>query len=482
MARLDRWGVLPQLVMIAWIRDNYVVDAVPWEWMMTTTLAHFMRLELLRVFLAATVALLGLVAARAALSMARRRGTTAPSPPRAQATFATTVIGSTGALVAALAVISVIAGRPQPVSFERASTFFFPLLLLLGMAICGWAIERSPTVRERRFLTWLIPSIVLSGTIVLWDQTFDWSRRAVEVSNHGMRFLTGRHSLADAYSHQESGLPFGGINPRALAAWRQVEPGAAVWATNIDAYCMVPGCWMQSVVSFKMSGRLDEIVTGPPDRAKELLQEAGLNYFLISQDARLLDLLPYSKLFAPDTIGRYLGIKWTDGTAFLLTWSGPGITPLTPEFFNVYRELFARPEMSWFRFSTLASQIAPATAKLREKAWGAPAEFPWRRPPPDGTVNIVEATYGGNCQSFTPKFPATNYVARGNASGVLHDECSGKSRCVIPWEAQRIGDPASGCDKDFLVTYNCRPGTPVMTVRLMPEAAGQTITLNCPTP
>jgi hypothetical protein len=47
---------------------------------------------------------------------------------------------------------------------------------------------------------------------------------------------------------------------------------------------MVPGCAIESVVSFKMSGDLDEILDGPPELSESnLLQEAGLNYFLVSE-------------------------------------------------------------------------------------------------------------------------------------------------------------------------------------------------------
>ena len=322
-ARLDRWGVLPQLVVIAWIRDNYLIEAAPWSWAFTTMLRNFMHLDQLWIFLAGPAALLGLVAVRTTLS--RLRG--AAYQPSAVQSNAANVVAVIGSLVAALAAIAVVAGRPQPISFERASTFFFPLLLLLGMAICAWAMERLPERPDRRILGWLVPLILLSGSVLLWDQTMEWTRRAAQAGQDGLRFLTGRYSLAEAYSHQDAGLPFGGINPRTLAAWRQVEPGAVIWSTNVDSYCMAPGCWVESVVSFKMSGRLDEILTASPERAKQLLQEAGLNYFLVSEDARLIDLLPYSKLFAPDTIGRYLGIKWTDGTTFLLTWVGPDTTP-----------------------------------------------------------------------------------------------------------------------------------------------------------
>jgi hypothetical protein len=477
--RLDRWGVLPQIVVIAWIRDNYLIEAVPWSWMLTTTLPYFLRLDQLWVFLAAPAIMVVLVAVRAVLSTARG-ATHEPPSAQAGATHLVAMIGCLATLVVTLATISVIAGRAQPVSFERTSTFFLPLLLLLGMAISSWAMERSPTQRERRFLAWLVPLLALSGTVLLWDRSFDWAPRAVEAGKNGLRFLSGRYSLADAYSHQDAGLPFGGINPRALAASRQVEPGTPIWSTNVDAYCMVPDCWVESVVSFKMSGRLDEILTASPERAKQLLQEAGLNYFLVSNDARLIDLLPYSKLFAPDMIGRYLGIKWTDGSAFLLTWIGPGTTPLTPEFLNIYRDLLDKPELIWFRFSRLIPQIAAATAQLRAKAWGAPAEFAWRASrPEDGTVDVVEATYGENCRNHVPAFPSFNHVERGNATGSLREDCSGKTQCLMRWESHRTGDPASGCAKDLSVAYRCGLGTPLRTVMIAPEANGKMVSLDC---
>ena len=482
MTRLDRWGVLPQLVIVSWIRDNYLIEAAPWSWAFTTMLRHFMRLDQLWLFLAGPAALLGLVAVRAALL--RFRGTHL-KPALAQSADANVVavIGCLGSLIAAVATIGVIAGRPQPVSFERASTFFFPLLLLLGMAICGWAMERSPIWRERRLLAWLVPLLLFGGSVLLWEENIDWTRRAAQAGKDGLRFLVGRYSLADAYSHQDAGLPFGGINPRTLAAWRQVEPGAAIWSTNIDSYCMVPGCWIESVVSFKMSGQLDEILTAPPERAKQLLQEAGLNYFIVSQESALIDLLPYSKLFAPDAIGRYLGIKWTDGTTFLLTWIGPGTTPLTPEFIKIYRALHDRPEMLWFQFSRLIPQISAATAHLRAKPWGAPVEFAWRSSlPPDGTVNIVDATYGESCQSYTPKFPDYNWVSRGNATAVLREECAGKAQCLFRFEKQKIGEAAAGCPKDLSVAYRCRQGGPLRTVTLPAEADGKTVSLDCLAP
>ena len=100
-----------------------------------------------------------------------------------------------------------------------------------------------------------------------------------------------------------------------------------------------------------MSARLDEILGGDPELAKQRLQEAGLNYFLFMKDYRVLDLLPYSRLFAPETIGHYLGVKWSDGSTFLLTWIGPDTTPIGPDFLDPYTRLRAVPDaLQWFKF------------------------------------------------------------------------------------------------------------------------------------
>ena len=100
---------------------------------------------------------------------------------------------------------------------------------------------------------------------------------------------------------------------------------------------MVPGCLIESVISFKMSGQLDEILGGDPELAKQRLQEAGLNYFLFMKDYRMIDLLPFSKLFAPETIDRYLGVKWSDGSTYLLT----SIRPHTRDWARLPRALYA---------------------------------------------------------------------------------------------------------------------------------------------
>ena len=209
-----------------------------------------------------------------------------------------------------------------------------------------------------------------------------------------MRFFVGRYSLAEAYNFANSQFPFGAINPGALAAARQVPYETPIWSTNVDSYCMVPGCLIESVISFKMSGRLDEILGGDPDLAKQRLQEAGLNYFLFMKDFRMIDLLPFSRLFAPETIGRYLGVKWSDGSTFLLTWIGPDTSAIGLDFLNPYMRSRAAPESTWFEFRQLVPRIAAISPAMRSAGWGEAEKFlTWRHPPP-GTIDIVDASYG----------------------------------------------------------------------------------------
>jgi hypothetical protein len=266
----------------------------------------------------------------------------------------------------------VLIGRAQSVSFARLSSFFVPLLVLLGIAVSVRVLSWPLARRDDTVLRLVVPAILLVGGLLVWQSHAHWTSPFRKESANAMRFLVGRFSLAEAYSRANAIYPFGAINPGAFAAAQQVPHGTPIWSTNVDSYCMVPDCLIESVVSFKMSNRMDEILGGDPDLAKRLLQEAGLNFFLFMKDYRMIDLLPFSKLFAPDTIGRYLGVKWTDGSTFLLTWSGPDTSPIGPDFLDAYSRRRAEPDaLRWFRFDELVPLIAAITPRLRSATdWG----------------------------------------------------------------------------------------------------------------
>ena len=378
VTRLDRWGVIPQIITIAWIEDNYAALAPPFGWGVFEQLFRFMRLRGLWPFLAGPLIAMAILRT---IEIYAGRKLTLPGDGLA-ASFARATAARLAALLVFFVVIALLMGRVQNISFERLSTFFVPLLVLFAVAGNAWMLNvKLVSPRDQRVWS-LLPLALLVGVLGAWQGKEHWTRRIPAETANTLRFLSGQLSLAEAYAHAESRYAFGGINPSALAAAQQVPYGTPIWSTNVDSYCMVPGCLIESSVSFKMSGRLDEIIGGDPELAKRLLQEAGLNHFIFMKDYRIIDLLPFSRLFAPETIGRYLGVKWSDGSTFLLTWIGPDTRPIGPDFLKAYARRRAEPDaLRWFKFDELAPLIATIAPRMRAATqWGeAEKLLSWRQ-------------------------------------------------------------------------------------------------------
>jgi hypothetical protein len=377
VSRLDRWGVIPQVIAVAWIRDNYLALVPPFGWADFKQLFQFMRLRGLWPFLIGPI-----IAAIIIYALDRFAPWKRPRlGDQTEAAFAGATAARLAALLLFFIVVALLVGRAQSISFERLSTFFVPLLVLFAIAYGAWLLNGKLQSRGDPWTWTVLPAVLLVAVLGAWQGKDHWSRRLPSETANAWRFFSGRFSLADAYGHV-GGYAFGGINPDALKAARQLPYGTPIWSTNVDSYCMVPGCLIESAISFKMSGRLDEILGGDPELAKQRLQEAGLNYFLFMKDLRIIDLLPFSRLFAPDTIGRYLGVKWSDGSTFLLTWIGPDTTPIGPDFLEAYERRRAAPDaLQWFKFDELAPLIATIAPRIRAATqWGeANRLLTWRQ-------------------------------------------------------------------------------------------------------
>jgi hypothetical protein len=84
-------------------------------------------------------------------------------------------------------------------------------------------------------------------------------------------------------------------------------------------------------------------------------------------------------------------------------------------------------------------------------------------------IHVVAATYGGNCAA-----------PLGNASDDVAYVCNGTSECTFVVDVNKLGDPASGCAKDFVVGYQCFPSRQRFDGRIPPEAGlGKQLTLSC---
>jgi len=197
------------------------------------------------------------------------------------------------------------------------------------------------------------------------------------------KFVGGSASIYDGYLNQ-SGWPGrgpgpgpgpdGAVRPWALAVWKELGPNTRFWTFGVHTYCMLPGCRPEAFHSFRMSPRVLDILLREPTAARAILQEEKLNYFLVEMDDSLRDTLLCSPLFSPDQIGNYLGIKWTDGTHFLLTWQGPGVEQLTDSFLEGYsKKVQAAPCSYMPLLQNLNEQLG------KNPKWGADLVMPWSR-------------------------------------------------------------------------------------------------------
>ena len=141
-------------------------------------------------------------------------------------------------------------------------------------------------------------------------------------------------------------MPWGGILSRAPTAM-EVATGIhkSVWILHIWTYCMLPSCNFQGRMSFIFSPQWQTVYFGAPAQARAALHAEGLDYYFFSKEMRIEDEVVDAPLFSPNNISKYLAIRWTDGTNYLLTWPGPGTHP-------VDRELS-------FRLSRRSAEIEP---------------------------------------------------------------------------------------------------------------------------
>jgi hypothetical protein len=84
-------------------------------------------------------------------------------------------------------------------------------------------------------------------------------------------------------------------------------------------------------------------------------------------------------------------------------------------------------------------------------------------------ISVVSATYGANCGA-----PA------GNATAPVRAACDGQSACTYRIDVRELGDPMTGCAKNFAVTFRCSGEEPIRTTGVQPEAGlGTLLSLGC---
>ena len=369
--KLYHWGALPLVFQLHWGT----------LWLETHTFAVFsgqtfkllkqcLRFDLLAPLIWGAMLLV-------AVALFSRRSS---AVPRFKIVPGTLILLASAVLL--VAVLAVAAGRAQNVSFYRYASFSIPLVIVLTIAI--YVSPMSPQGRLAKLLLDARAPVVMAifclGMTVYETRLF---RNVGVYTSSIVGFATGGLSLDNAFTAQgkwEVSTPFGGIHPGMRGVYSVAGSHTPVWSMHVQTYCMLPDCRMEGTMSFIMTPRWDELMFGSAAEGKKALQAAGVNNFVFSKDLALFDPLPLSALFGPDSIGENLGIRWTDGTTFLLTWAGPDTRPIDAQWLADYRAAIAASGMER-GFPYAALKRIYEQLRSTPHPWRS-FELPWERDRP----------------------------------------------------------------------------------------------------
>lgn len=288
--------------------------------------------------------------------------------------------------IATICVLSPTAGGIVAGSFVETSSFIVPVIIVAGIAL--WVRGLQPTGGGRLAAGVRHPGSALGVLIacaMLIAIKAPLDREFLRTEADAARYALGIFSIDEAYAHHHGEVladsyahidgnklagKWGGIYPGTRGAYAVVGPHTPIWTLSVAAYCMLPDCDMRAFPNFIMVRDWDRLMWGTPEEGRQLLQDAGLNYFLVSNELPISDPLPLSALFAPDNIGRYLGIRWTDGITSLLTWVGPETTPIDADWIAAYRRAIG------FRLSAPAHFPTAAVKAVFDNLRASP--HPWQ--------------------------------------------------------------------------------------------------------
>jgi len=331
--KLYTLGSLPMVLNLYLGTKRLIASQLPLlSWESFRLIVQTLRLELL-------YPLVGLAAITGLLAFRGRKAERTVATRNAATTY-TLIIAAACLLVCV--VIALTIGRTQPVSYHRYSAFTVPVIILACVTLWHSLVSRPDTMAFRLQRRWTPLAVV--GLCLFAFAGVNRLHRYLDVPANPLRFAGGALSIDEAYMRPlawSPRLPWGAIYPGSRGAYAIAGPRTPIWTIHVHSYCMLPDCTMESFMSFNMTKRWDRIMFGSPEEAREVLQAAGINYFLFSSELTIADPIPHSRLFSPDNIANNLALRWTDGTTSLLTWPGPDTRPLDEAWLAKYRKSVA---------------------------------------------------------------------------------------------------------------------------------------------
>jgi hypothetical protein len=323
LQKITDWGVMFEVIATHWAYTG-LAKPIPWDWSALPLVVTSLRWELLWPVLAAGVPFAVLaVSTSGGRRRLRQRWTPSLFWPLIWFSSVTAIVALFGG------------GRAQPISFYRLTSFCFGPTLCLALA---WYALIMPRVSSPAAAAAAV-TLGVAGAGMSYATVMRVATRAIEIAETGSENIVvnashlwhGRFSLKEAYQNQQGWpgrMPWGGIYPPMETVWRIVGSHTRIVSFHIHSYCMLPGCNVETLSAFRFSRHWSTVYFDTPQRAAEVLHQEGTNYFFFSKELQIFSTLPAAPVFSPDHISEQLGVRWTDGTSYLLTWIGPETKPL----------------------------------------------------------------------------------------------------------------------------------------------------------
>jgi hypothetical protein len=325
-----RWGVLNEVLWLHFGMTGFVRQSTPLGWAALYQLYRDFRLDLWWPVVA-------FAAGGAVLAIAAGEWRGRLTTPARRALLATATVFATCLTVIALLLGT---GPLQWLSFFRFASFAYAPTLCAALLLCV-----AFPYRSRR--TTLAAGVVIAAVVASGETGKHGREMATGIpilTGDAVSFVAGGMSLEEAYGNP--GWPkryaWGGIYPAMDAVWKIVGRGTPVYSLVLQSYCMLPDCHELHWHDTRTVPDFQTVLFGTPDEAVAAIKRAGIDYFFYSTE--LADLpdgisspIVVAPIFSPDAIAQYFGVKWTDGTSYLLTWRDRGERPLDAAFLATYR-------------------------------------------------------------------------------------------------------------------------------------------------
>jgi len=336
LTKVARWGVLNEVLWQHFGLSGFAQQRTPVGWSAVRQLYRDLRLDLLW-----PIGAFGAAGALCAIiGRQNRRGRFTAPPRQAFIVCAVVFVASVAPFIAILG-----AGALQALSVYRFTSFAFGPTLCAVLLLC--AAFPFASSKAAGASAGVILALVLSGETGKHGREM---RAGIPMlSGSALSFATGRVSIAQAY--QDTGwpgrYPWGGIYPAMETVWKVVGRGTPIYSFNLQSYCMLPDCRVLRWDDTRTIPEFETVLFGTDDEAVAAVKRAGIDFFFYS--TQLADLpsgistpIVLAPIFRPDAIADHFGIKWTDGTSYLLTWRDRSVRPLDDAFLAVYRRQVAR--------------------------------------------------------------------------------------------------------------------------------------------